>query len=185
MKRIFASMRQRVTNIRSEANIRASTCICFASNRKIVYEFVRIFRSEYESNDANKWCLRIYRNMRIWSEKDSYSLSFALERIKKVANTAHNTDDLVIVQKADALLRGGRRKGPPDMIIWSCILPRAPSVLIPFIEKDGLIGGKLLSRVLFQVWFPNKWVKWINSYIPAGDRKTANLFLQCIFFSCI
>ncbi len=37
----------------------------------------------------NKWFLRIYWNMRIWSEEDPYSLRFAAKRIKKVANTAH------------------------------------------------------------------------------------------------
>ena len=50
LKRIFTSMRK---------------CICLASNRVFVCEFVRIFGSEYEANDANKWYLQIYRNMRI------------------------------------------------------------------------------------------------------------------------
>jgi hypothetical protein len=35
------------------------------------------------ANEANKWCLRIYQNMGIWSEYDPYSLRFAWKRIKK------------------------------------------------------------------------------------------------------
>ncbi len=63
----FASMRTFEANIYSEA-VLASHVLCSASNRLFVCKFVRIFWSKYETNDANKWCLRIFQNMWIWSK---------------------------------------------------------------------------------------------------------------------
>ncbi len=88
--RLFEAMRSEYSMVGEylQANIRLKLCeysilneyfwskytpswekhVFFASNGIFVCESVPLFWSENEANDANKLCLRIYRNMRIWSE---------------------------------------------------------------------------------------------------------------------
>jgi uncharacterized protein YggT (Ycf19 family) len=86
-KRIFWSeyspVWENVKRIFAMKQIFASTCICFASNWLFVYEFVRIFRSEYKANDVNK-CICEYTET---CENGANKIHIRLDSLRSIRRT--------------------------------------------------------------------------------------------------